>query len=247
MAGTTLQALAETLRDDIEAAYASSGAGIAGGQPLRLAFATFGRAAAADDISLEDTMSASIDTLQAFLERYGGYGSDPGTVMAAGIALAAAASEHAAGEHRGDGSGPKEPRLPSQIARLTALHRINRAATANLQLSEMLHTVVDTVAETTASDACAVFLYDDATHLLALRAAVGLSPSAVGAITLRLGTGITGRAAEAGTLIAAPDSQLHEDFHAHPGIGDEIYASQVSVPMLVQGQDRLVGVLNILS
>jgi two-component sensor histidine kinase/putative methionine-R-sulfoxide reductase with GAF domain len=242
-----LQQLAEDLNRTIEDAYPLSTGGIGGGQPLQAAFTTFGQATAEGGISLEDTMSAGVATLQLFFDRRGGYGSDPATTMAAGIALAAAARGHGEAGATPQQTEDAAPRLPSQIVRLTALHQINRAATANLQLTEMLDTVVRTVAETTASDACAVFLYDDATGLLTLQAAVGLSPTAVGAVTIRLGTGITGRAAAEGKIVAAPEAQLHADFHAHPGIGDEVYASQVSVPMLLQGQDRLVGVLNISS
>ena len=243
----TLQLLAEELNRTIEDAYPAMIAGIGGSQPLQTAFADFGHSTGESGVSLEDAMSAGVATLQMFFDRRGGYGSDPVTTMAAGIALAATARGH-----RRAGAAPNQtddtgPRLPSQIVRLTALHQINRAATANLQLTEMLDTVVQTVAETTDSDACAVFLYDDTTGLLTLQASVGLSPTAVGAVTIRIGTGITGRAAAEGKIVAAPEAQLHTDFHAHPGIGDEVYASQISVPMLLQGQVRLVGVLNISS
>ncbi|HET8587891.1 MAG TPA: GAF domain-containing protein, partial [Candidatus Limnocylindria bacterium] len=241
----TLQSLADELRAELRAAYDSS-EGALGSQPLQDAFSRFGSRATAAGISLENIMAGSVDVLQEFFEREGGYGADPSTMLAAGVSLAAAAR----------GAGHSDPRsaavesvppLPPPIARLTALHRINRAATANLKLKEMLETTVGVVAETTGSDACAVFLYDDATGLLALRAAVGLNPTAVGAVTIRLGYGITGSAAETRELISAPDARKHPAFHAHPGIGDEIYQSQVSVPMLLQGQDRLVGVLNILT
>lgn len=241
----TLRSLANELRAGLRAAY-DSGDTALGSQPLQDAFSRFGRRGAEAGVSLENIMAGSVDVLQEFFEREGGYGTDPSTMLAAGVSLAAAARGHAASSaaHVTENINPP---LPPQIARLTALHRINRAATANLKLKEMLETTVGVVAETTSSDACAVFLYDDATVLLALRAAVGLNPTAVGAITIRLGYGITGSAAESREVISAPDARKHKDFHAHPGIGDEIYQSQVSVPMLLQGQDRLVGVLNILT
>lgn len=242
-----LQALAKDLRADLRTAYEQGATTTArGSEPLQGAFARFGLRAATAGVSLQNIMAASVEILQDFFERQGGYGADPSTVMAAGVSLAAAAKGYA--EANGQRAENMDlPALPPQIARLTALHRINRAATANLKLTEMLQTTVGVVAETTNSDACAVFLYDDATGLLALRAAVGLNPTAVGAITIRLGYGITGSAAASRQVISAPDARMHEDFHAHPGIGDEIYQSQVSVPMLLQGQDRLVGVLNILT
>ena len=247
MAGhVTLQRLAERLEADLAAYDPRAETPLTGGERLVEAFSAFGAATRAAGFSLEDALSAGTGVLQELFERYGAGGSDPATFRAAGIALAAAARAHADGNDRPhDRFDRATTSTATQVARLSALHKINRAATANLQLSEMLDTTARVVADTTNSDACSVFLYDDATGLLTLRAAVGLSPASVGAVTLRMGNGITGRAALEGSLIAAADAHSHESFLAHPGIGDEIYTSQVSVPMLLQGQNRLVGVLNI--
>ncbi len=243
----SLQSLADQLALQITSAYdPARQVVVRGGQPLVEAFGQFGDRAARAGISLEDAMAAGVDILQGQFAKHGGSGNDPATTMAAGVALASTARAHL--NARGATAPSRKPvvdPLPTQVARLAALHRINRAATANLQLSEMLETVVAVVAKTTASDACSVFLYDDTTGLLGLRAAVGLNPASINAVTLRVGGGITGRAALEGHLISAPDAHAHENFLAHPGIGDEIYTSQVSVPILLQGQNRLVGVLNI--
>jgi two-component system, sensor histidine kinase PdtaS len=242
----SLHTLAERLEAELTASYdPRSTTPVLGGEELVEAFAAFGMATATAGITLEDAMSACTGVLQALFERFGGTGSDPSTFRAAGIALAAAARSHESTWHDEPERRARKTHPPTQMARLAALHQINRAATANLQLSEMLNTTAKVVAETTGSDACSVFLYDEATGLLSLRAAVGLSPASVGTVTLRVGNGITGRAALEGRLIAATDAHNHESFLAHPGIGDEIYTSQVSVPMLLQGQNRLVGVLNI--
>lgn len=243
----SLESLAAQLDRRLRTAYdPGSSAVISGGQALVEAFEAFGSDAATAGISLEDAMSVSVDALQQLFERHGGYGNDPSTMRVAGIALAAAARRHGVGRKPGAApSASAEHALPTQIARLSALHRINRTATANLQLSEMLETTVGVVAETTESDAAAVFLFDEATGLLTLRAAVGMNPSAVGAATLRVGNGITGRAALEAQTIAAADAHQHPNFLAHPGIGDEIYTSQVSVPIMIQGQSHLIGILNI--
>jgi GAF domain-containing protein len=111
----------------------------------------------------------------------------------------------------------------------------------------MLETTVRVVAEVTRSDACAVFLYDPATDSLALRAAVGLNPASVGALTIRPGSGITGRAAAEGRPVVAPDALMHQDYVSSPVFGDAVYTSQASVPMLYHGANRIVGVLNVLS
>ncbi len=241
-----LEAVATELEDNLRTAYGSgTGRSLPGGQPLVAAFERFGAQAVTAGITLEDALAVAVERLQELFERTGGMGNDPSTVKAAGIALAAVARAYQP-DLNGQGSDPPLPEpIPLQVARLSALHQINRAATANLKLSEMLDTVVRVVAQTTDSDACEVFLYDDPTGLLTLRAAVGLNPASVNAVTIRMGSGITGRAALEAQLISAPDARAHESFLAHPGIGDEIYASQVSVPILIQGQGKLVGILNI--
>ncbi|MEJ7762617.1 MAG: GAF domain-containing protein [Thermomicrobiales bacterium] len=215
------------------------------GESLRDAFTAFGRRTALAGISLEDTMAASTDALQELFERTGGEVSDSGTMLAAGIALAATARSHGAGQSAAAKSFP-DPPMPAQLSRLAALHHVNRAVTAHLELTDMLDATVRVVAEATAADACALFLYDAATDSLALRAAVGLNAASVGAVTLRPATGITGQAARERRPVAAPDAHLHETFLAHPGMGDQVYASQLSVPLVLRGVDRLVGVLNIL-
>lgn len=244
----TLESLAQHLDRQLRAAYdrAALTSVTTGGQALVEAFDRFGCDAASTGVSLEDTMSVTVDTLQSMFERYGGHNNDPSTMRVAGIALATVSRSFAS---QSSDVNPNEisaeHALPTQIARLSALHRINRSATANLQLSEMLETTVAVVAEATESDAAAVFLFDEAAGLLTLRAAVGMNPTAIGAATLRIGNGITGRAALEAKTIAAPDAHAHSNFLAHPGIGDEIYTSQVSVPIMLQGQNRLIGILNI--
>jgi two-component sensor histidine kinase len=169
-------------------------------------------------------------------------------MIAAGIALAALARSYDRNRETEVASEtPDDTLLATQLARLSALHRINRAATANLKLSEMLETVVRVVAETTGSDACAVFLYDPATDSLALRAAVGLNVASVGALTIRPGMGISGLAAVEGRPIIAPDAHRHTAWLSMPAVGDDAYTTQVSVPMLIRGANRLVGILNILT
>jgi len=245
----SIQAVAAILDQELLDAYGANGAGaLAGTAPLREAFGRFGQSAAADTIPLEDAMAASVDALQTLFDRIGGTTGDPTTMLAAGIALAAVSRAYhqetpVAGGAATDATQPKLPWL-------AALHRINRAATANLELTDMLETSVRLVAETTGADACAVFLYDDATDTLALRAAVGLNAASVGAVTVRPGVGITGRAAAEARVVTAPDAHTHEAYLPYPATGEDVYFSQISVPMLLNRADdpeRLVGVLNILT
>jgi len=250
MTTASIYQLAAKLAADLRTAYNATGsAALTGTQPLRDAFGTFGREAGRAHLPLEDAMAAAVDALQTLFDRAGGDAGDPSTMLAAGIGLAALSRDYHVAEQAGvvaeDGTLATAP-LPW----LAALHRIHRAATTNLELTDMLETSVRVVAETTGSDACAVFLYDEATDSLALRAAVGFNAAAVGAVTLRPGVGITGVAAAEARVVAAPDAHAHPAFRSFPATGEDLYASQVSVPIMLAGgadPDRLVGVLNILT
>lgn len=136
-------------------------------------------------------------------------------------------------------------RLASQVRRLTALHHINRAATGSLQLDKMLSTVVQVVAEAVGSNACSVFLFDSYSDTLTLRATHGLNPAAVGRVVIRSDAGITGLAATTRQTQMATSAREHPAYFTFPIVGEENFASQVSVPILLRDPVRLVGVLNI--
>ncbi|HUG15191.1 MAG TPA: GAF domain-containing protein, partial [Thermomicrobiales bacterium] len=138
-------------------------------------------------------------------------------------------------------------RLSSHVARLAALHRINRAATASLDMDTMLGTVVEVIAETTSGDACSVFLYDAHSQTLMLQASRGLNPDVVGQLSIRSDAGITGLAAASRQTQVAVDAPSHPAFFTYPHVGEEEYTSQVSLPLLLREPERLVGVLNIQS
>ncbi|MCO5175414.1 MAG: GAF domain-containing protein [Thermomicrobiales bacterium] len=138
-------------------------------------------------------------------------------------------------------------RLSSHVARLAALHRINRAATSSLRLDDVLTTIVETVAETIDGDACSVFLHDEHTSALILRATKGLNPEAIGRIAIRSDAGITGLAATSHQTQVVEVAQSHPAFFTYPIVGEERYTSQVSVPLLLREPERLVGVMNIQS
>lgn len=216
-----------------------------GGQPLRSAFEHFGQRASEAEIPLEDAMAVAAGALQEFFERNGGHNADPATTIAAGIALAAVSREYVKRSSTSNGVFD-EAQIPTQVARLRALHQINRAATAGMGLGELLDLTAQQVAESTGADACGIVLFDAATDSMALRAATGLNPASIGALTMRVGVGITGQAALQGKTIVASDALTHEAYLSSPSMGDSVYASQVSVPMLIHGSNQLVGVLNIL-
>ena len=239
--------LGDRLIADLRADYPSGATlGNASAQALRDRLAKFGAEAGRSGVRLEEAMSAAIAALQDFFDRTGGQGGDPATALAAGTALAALAASFHEAERSAIGTESNLGDAP--LPWLAALHRINRSATADLNLSDRLKTAVRVLADTTGADACGIMLYDETTDTLALRAAVGLNPAAVGVLTLHPGMTITGCAAAEQRVIAAPDARRHPAYASIPATGEDVYASQISVPMVLRRgaePEVLVGVINL--
>lgn len=244
----SIHELARDLAVRLADVYRTDRSHAASGEPLRDLYDRFGRDAAKAAISLEDAMSAGVEVLQTLFDGTGGDIGDPSTMLAAGIALAALSRGYHEATAAGQTAEPALAEAPTPW--LVALHHINRTATANLELASGLETSVRVVAQTTGADGCALFLHDEASDMLVLRAAVGLNPASVGASTFRVGVGITGLAAKERQVIAASDAKSHPACAPSPSTGEELYTSQVSVPMVIRragDEERLVGVLNILA
>lgn len=239
--------LADRLIADLRVDYpANASFSTATAQAVRDRFAKFGTDSSRCGVRLEEAMSAAIAALQDLFDRTGGQGGDPATSLAAGSALAALAAayheERARAKETDTGVGD------APLPWLAALHRINRSATADLNLSDRLSTAVRVLADTTGADACGILLYDEATDTLALRAAVGLNPVAVGALTLPPGMSITACAAAEQRVIAVADARQHPSYIPIPATGEDVYASQISVPMVLRRGSEpevLVGVINL--
>ena len=130
---------------------------------------------------------------------------------------------------------------------LASLRLISRLSATSEAPSELLASVVQLAVEALEVDACTVFLYEPGTDSLALRAAVGFNQDAVGALTLRRGTGIVGHAALTLETVVADDARAHPAFHQVPDVADHVYRSQISTPMIASNDDALVGVLSVSS
>jgi signal transduction protein with GAF and PtsI domain len=120
------------------------------------------------------------------------------------------------------------------------------AVNSTLDLEEVLSLVASKVAEALGTDACFVYLYDERTDELVLRATHGTS---IDEMTrrprMRPGEGITGTAAAERAPVMIP-SQAHLDprFKGFANLPESQYESILAVPILVRGE-RLEGALNV--
>jgi two-component sensor histidine kinase/putative methionine-R-sulfoxide reductase with GAF domain len=119
------------------------------------------------------------------------------------------------------------------------------AVNSTLDLEEVLALVAQKVADALGADACFVYLYDERSRELVLRATHG---TRVAEMTkrprMRLGQGITGVAAEARSPVMLPAvAHLDPRFKSFPNLPEDRFQSILAVPVLAR--DTLEGALNV--
>ncbi len=116
---------------------------------------------------------------------------------------------------------------------------------STLDLSEVFELIAAKVANALEADACFVYLYDDNSDELVLRASVGSRPEELTRTPkLRPGEGITGSAAADRAPIMIPRAaHLDPRFKHFPNLHEEQYESILAVPILAK--ERLEGALNV--
>jgi two-component system, sensor histidine kinase PdtaS len=119
------------------------------------------------------------------------------------------------------------------------------AVNSSLDLQEVLELVAHEVASALHTDACFVYLHDDPSGELVLRATHGVAiEDHTHLPRMRLGEGITGFAAGEREPVMIP-SRAHLDprFKRFPNLPEEDYESILAVPILAK--DKLEGALNV--
>jgi two-component sensor histidine kinase/putative methionine-R-sulfoxide reductase with GAF domain len=119
------------------------------------------------------------------------------------------------------------------------------AVNSTLDLEEVLSLVASKVAQALNTDACFVYLYDERSDELVLRATYGTSVEEMTRRPrMRPGEGITGSAASERTPIMIPEgAHLDPRFKQFPNLHEEMYESILAVP--ITAKERLAGALNV--
>jgi two-component system, sensor histidine kinase PdtaS len=120
------------------------------------------------------------------------------------------------------------------------------AVNSTLDLEEVLHLIATKIAEALEADACFVYLYDERSDELVLRATHGTSVEEMTRRPrMRPGEGITGSAAaERAPVVIASQAHLDPRFKEFPNLPEDEYESILAVPILARGE-RLAGALNV--
>jgi two-component sensor histidine kinase/putative methionine-R-sulfoxide reductase with GAF domain len=119
------------------------------------------------------------------------------------------------------------------------------AVNSTLDLDEVFELIARKVAEALETDACFVYLYDEAADELVLRASHGTRVEELTRVPkMRPGEGITGAAAAERAAVMIPRAaHLDPRFKSFPNLREEQYESILAVPILAK--DRLEGALNV--
>src|SRR5687768_6293069 len=119
------------------------------------------------------------------------------------------------------------------------------AVNSSLDLQEVLELVASKVADALATDACFVYLYNERTDELVLRATHGTRVEELTRTPrMRPGEGITGvAAAERAPVMIAEQAHLDPRFKQFPNLPEDEYESILAVPILAR--DTLEGALNV--
>ncbi len=135
----------------------------------------------------------------------------------------------------------KKPRKKS-TRQLEALSEISEAITSDTYLDDILRLIVVVTAKVLGSPICSLMLLNEETGELEIRATQAVSEAYLSKAPVRIGKGVSGRAAKEDRPIDVLDVKEDETFINKEVAIAENLCSLLSMPMSVRG--RVLGVIN---
>lgn len=129
----------------------------------------------------------------------------------------------------------------SPLKKLTQLHQIVEKVSRADSLQAALQAIVTGVRNTLHTDACSVYLSDQAHRHYVLMASEGLNPQAVGNVRLKQRTGLVGLVAERCAPVNIRNAPTHSRYCHLQDAGEEPYHGFLGVPII--HRQELLGVL----
>jgi uroporphyrinogen-III synthase len=129
-------------------------------------------------------------------------------------------------------------------SQVSILHRISSIVSSDLSLDEMLGEVVGLTVQATACDACLVYLIEQETHDIVLRASQVPHAADLDNLKIKPGEGITGWVAEHKSVVAlASNATADARFKRFQTLVEDTYEAFLSVPLISSGE--AIGVINV--
>ena len=120
---------------------------------------------------------------------------------------------------------------PRERIGITTLEDISALILQSHDLVETLQNIVNLVARRMGTEVCSIYLLDENLQTLRLRASKGLSRRAVGKVTMQIGEGLTGMAAQERHPVAILEPQSHPRYRYFKETGEERYHSFLGIPL----------------
>src|SRR5262249_43562469 len=130
---------------------------------------------------------------------------------------------------RGAREAVASPVRPSHGIRL--LERVSALIGESEDLQDTLDSVVEVVAERMRTEACSLYLLDEAGGQLTPWAPTGLDRGSVGRVRMRVDEGLTGLVIETMEPVSVPDAPVHPRFKFFPETREERFHSFLGVPV----------------
>jgi len=130
-----------------------------------------------------------------------------------------------------------------RLDQLATLHELAQLATQARDWDELMRTVVDRTTVAMDVEVCSFYVHDPRTGRLTLAATNGLDVTQIGRVSLAVGEGITGLAAETRLPVASEDVTVDPRFRWVRGFDIAGLHAMLSVPLV--WNEQLVGVLNV--
>jgi uroporphyrinogen-III synthase len=127
---------------------------------------------------------------------------------------------------------------------VAVLHRISSIVSSNLTVDEMLGEVVGLAVQATGCDACLVYLIDQPSGELVLRASQVPHAGALGSLRIPVGEGVTGWVAAHQSVVAlSSDAADDPRFKRFQELVEDTYQAFLSAPLVSKGE--AIGVVNV--
>ena len=118
---------------------------------------------------------------------------------------------------------------------LLTLEEISQLISHSHDPSDTLANIVTLIQKRFETDVCSVYILEPDRGELVLGATIGLQPSCVGRIRMRLDEGLTGLAAQTQAPVIVDDAFLHPRFKYFPDAGEDPYHSFLGIPLIEAG------------
>jgi uroporphyrinogen-III synthase len=129
----------------------------------------------------------------------------------------------------------------SQIA---LLHHVSSIVSSKSALEDILQELIGLATDVTHCDACLVYLADQGTGEVVLRASQLPHEQEIGSIRMKMGEGITGWVAQHKSVVALSSNATADPrFKTFQALPEDTYEAFLSVPLVADGD--LIGVINI--